>query len=763
MTPNDLRSYSLSKRLIVVQPDVELEPLRDPTQRNGKKKEPEPPISRTKMQVRVVGLAVLVAVFFVVLAFRLWYLQVLTGEEYSNFAEATHTRSVKIPAQRGVVYDRNGEVLANNTPGLNVTIVPDALPREKLEELADVLEADKGEVLSRYDAAFVSGNQYNPMLVKENAGREDIMYVSERTEEYNGLVVNDDYVRNYPNGELASHILGYTGAVTEEELGGGIFEGLDNDAVVGKGGVELAYEEILRGESGKKEYNVDVLGRQVALRTADGRRYDGGPEEIPELQKPARFTDPVPGKDLRLTIDLNLQRTAEKELEAAIDRAREEGATGTGGAVVALEPYSGEVLAMAGRPAFDPQIFVGGITGTEEMDQFEYLNSEEANQPFTNRAISGGYPAASTMKVFTGLAGLEQGAISTSTTVTDSGGCWQPANTTGGCWVSWRQSSPKDFGRSHGTQNYAQALMDSNDKFFYQVADWMWNRADDQNELPKFYQRFGFGENTGVDLAGESGGRVPTREWQQEAGATADDKNWTVGRWVNLSIGQGDLLVSPLQLVRGYAAIANGGTLVTPHVGKELKDQDGNQAEDVAPEPAGRVDLDSSYYRETIRGMRMVTGPGGTAEKSFAGTSLKAVGKSGTGEMWGKDPVNWFVGWDESQKNPVIVLVMVEGGGAFERGSELTVGPAVRHILEAYHGAQNSSNSSSSSDSSSSGSSSGNSPSSGSSSSDSSPRNSSRTTNPPARGATPVAERPPGTSVGGPAAPAASTAEAPAG
>ena len=237
MTPNDLRSYSLSKRLIVVQPDVELEPLRDPTQRPGKKKDPEPPISRTKMQVRVVGLAVLVAVFFVVLAFRLWYLQVLTGEEYSNFAEATHTRSVKIPAQRGVVYDRNGEVLANNTPGLNVTIVPDALPREKLEELADVLEADKGEVLSRYDAAFVSGNQYNPMLVKENAGREDIMYVSERTEEYNGLVVNDDYVRNYPNGELASHILGYTGAVTEEELGGGIFEGLDNDAVVGKGGV----------------------------------------------------------------------------------------------------------------------------------------------------------------------------------------------------------------------------------------------------------------------------------------------------------------------------------------------------------------------------------------------------------------------------------------------------------------------------------------------------------------------------------------------
>ena len=737
--------------------------FRSPDKNNGKKKEPEPPITRAKMQVRVVGLAVLVAVFFVVLAFRLWYLQVLAEEEYANSAQATQTRSIKIPAQRGVIYDRNGEVLANNVPGLNITIVPNAIEREKVEELTDILDADKEEVLSRYDAALASGNQYSPMLIKENADRESVMYVSERTERYNGLVINDDYVRNYPNGELASHVLGYTGAVTEGELEGETFQGLDNDAVVGKSGIELTYEEILRGEPGKKEYTVDVLGRQVAVRTADGRRYDGGPEGIPEMDKPERITDPIPGKDLRLTIDLNLQKTVEKELEGAINRAQREGAAGTGGAAVALNPNNGEILAMAGRPDFDPQIFVGGITGAEEMAQFEYLNSEEANQPFTNRAISGGYPAASTMKVFTGLAGLEQGAISPSTTVTDSGGCWQPANTTGGCWVSWRQSSPKDFGRSHGSQNYAQALMDSNDKFFYQVADWMWNRTDDQNELPKFYQKFGFGESTGVDLAGESVGRVPTREWQQAAGATPDDKLWTVGRWVNLSIGQGDLLVSPLQLIRGYAAIANGGTLIVPHLGMKAQDQSGTLIKDVAPETADQVGVNPLHLQETIRGMRMVTGPGGTAEQSFQGTPLRAVGKSGTGEMWGKDPVNFFVGWAENQKDPLVVLVMVEGGGAYERGSELSTGPAVRNVLEAYHGTQNSSSSSSSSGSSSSSSSSGNSSSSGSSSSGSSPSSRAGATDPPARDATPVADRPPGTSVGGPAAPAASTAEAPAG
>ena len=702
--------------------------------KTGKKKAAPLPITKARMQVRVVGLAALVSVLFGLLAFKLWHLQVLTADEYQNFAQATQTRSVKVPAQRGVIYDRNGDLLANNQPGLSITIVPDAIDRGKLEELADILDADKEAVLKRYDAAIASGDKYGPMLVEEDADREDVMYASERTEEYKGLLVNDEYVRNYPKGELAAHVLGYTGAVTQEELGGGgIFEGIDQDAIVGKGGVELSYEEILRGEPGKKEFDVDALGRQVTLRRADGGRLDVSEEEIPELGRPARFTDPVPGKDLTLTLDMNLQQTVENELEAAIKRAQEKSNTGSGGAAVALNPENGEVLAMAARPTFEPQMFVGGITGSQELQQFEYLNSEEASQPFTNRAIVGGYPAASAFKPFTGLAGLDSGAIGPSTTVTDSGGCWQPANTSGGCWLSWRQTSPKDFGRSHGTQNYAQALMDSNDKFFYQVADWMWQRVGDEDALPEFFKRFGFGQKTGVDLAGEIEGIVPTSEWQRETGATPDDQLWTVGRWVNLSIGQGDLLVTPLQLLRGYAAIQNGGTLVTPHVGQDIRDQGGGLIEDISPEPAGRVDLDPSFYQETIRGLRMVTGPGGTAEKAFSGTPLRAVGKSGTGEMGEhRDPVNWFIGWAEGQDNPLVVLVMVEGGGAFEEGSELSTGPAVRNILEAYHGGAARSSSSSPSSSSS-------------SSSEKGDSSSSRSTTPPApRDAGPVAGRPEG-------------------
>lgn len=633
-----------------------------------------PAVTKGKMQVRVVGLAALVAVAFVVLIFRLWYLQVLTGENYSLSAQATHTRSVKIPAQRGVIYDRSGKVLANNSPGLSVTVVPASIVRDKVKELADILGADEGVVLGLYDAAVKAGpgTSNSPILVKENAGKDAVTYISERSEEFPGVAVNDDYIRNYPNGEMASHVLGYTGAVTQEELKQPLFQGLPNDAVVGKSGEELEYEKYLRGTPGSKEYNVDALGRVVS-------HSPGAPD------LPSKVVEPVPGKDLKLTIDVNLQKTAEAELDAAIKRAQGRGYAGTGGSVIAMDPRTGQILAMASRPSFDPQLFVGGISGASEMREYEYLNSKAANSPFTNRSISGSYPAASTFKVFTGIAGLATHAITPQTTVTDNGACWRPAGVTTGCWQSWREYDKT--GTTHGTQNYAQSLMDSNDKFFYQVSDWMWNRTNNPDELPEYDMKFGFGKPTGIDLPGEASGRVPTREWQEKTGQTPEDKLWSVGRWVNLSIGQGDLLVTPVQLIRGYAAIENGGTLVTPHVGLDVQDQNGRVVKSLDPPPAGKLDVDPQYLQDTIKGLEMVTGPKGTAERAFIGSRIKVVGKTGTGQMGdGKDPVGWFVGWAENQKNPLVVLVMVEHGG----DGEPTSAPAVRHILEAYYGVKQS-------------------------------------------------------------------------
>jgi penicillin-binding protein 2 len=674
-------------------------PVREEKKARPAKKRPDtPPLTKGNMQVRVVTLAVVVAVVFIVLAARLWYLQILTGTEYSVAAQATQTLEVKDPAQRGVIRDRDGQVLANNVPGLNVTVTPSNISREKVEQLAKILGADPKTVLESYDSAYDWGTQYSPMLVKENADYDGVTYVMERTEEFPGVVVNDDYVRNYPAGDTAAHILGYTGAITQQELKLNTFKGLANDSVVGKSGVELYYERVLRGEAGEKVYKVDALGRIVP----DGSRIDslgrfvdenGEPMAVdPSKELPDRVKDPVAGDDLNLTIDLDLQRVAEDELDAAIERARGAGYAATGGAVVAIDPRNGEILALASRPNFDPQLFVGGISGTGEMRTFEYLNSEAANYPFTDRAITGGQPAASTFKPFTGLAGLAIGVIDAYTTVTDTGECWQPTGSDWGCWQSWRENSPNyAYLGPHGTQNFVEAIKDSNDKFFYQVADWIWQATDDQNWLPHFYERFGFGHLTGIDLSGETAGRVPTRAGEKELYAAMgkpEEAYWSVGDWVNLSIGQGDLLVSPVQLARAYSAIYNGGTLVTPHVGGEIV-QDGKVVKEISPEPDGHLDIPDYHFQQVAEGMRGVTSDGGTAESVFKGSELAVAGKSGTGET-PKGFVNWFVGWADNQEQPMIVVAMIENGGAFQTGSEMTAGPAVRHILEASYGVKQS-------------------------------------------------------------------------
>jgi penicillin-binding protein 2 len=632
-------------------------------------------MNRGRMQARVILLAVLVMIFFVVLVARLWQLQVLSGEDYSLSARQAYTREVQIPAQRGVIHDRDGEILVNNVAGLNVTVIPEEISGEKLRELALILEADADAVLERYSAAKGSGDSYSPMLVRENATSEAVTYISERTGEFPGVSVEDDYVRNYELGPTAAHVLGYTGAVSQEELEASDGE-LSNDATVGKSGVELVYEELLRGEPGKRTYSVDAQGRIV-----DGEQRAASEEERERIEAESATAEPEPGKDLRLSLDLRLQKTVEEELARAVQSGKREGYDTKGGASLAIDPDNGEILAMASYPEFDPQLFVGGVTGSEEVSEYQALISDGANSPFTDRAVSGAHPAASSFKPFTGLAGLAYGAITPSTTYTDDGSCWRPAGVKIGCWQSWREF--EDTGTTHGTQDYAAALADSNDKYFYQVADRLWNGASDEDLLPQYYERFGFGERTGIDLPGEAAGRVPTSRWQRENGATEEERYWGVGRWVNMAIGQGDVLVTPVQLAVAYSALQNGGTLVEPHLALETRTQNGEVVEDLSDDSSERqVEVSDRQLAETLEGLRGVTGPGGTSEYVFEDSPLDVVGKTGTAQSGDgeEDAIAWFAGWAEDQDEPIVVVTMVEGGG----GDEISA-PAVREVLEKYH------------------------------------------------------------------------------
>jgi penicillin-binding protein 2 len=678
----------------------------------AKKRVETPPMTKGNMQVRVVTLAVLIAAVFLVLGARLWYLQVLTGQDYTLAARATQHTDIKIPAQRGVVYDRNGKVLANNVPGLNVTVIPNEISRGKVKELAAAVEADTESVLDRYDAAVETGSQYSPILVKENASRDAVTYVSERTGEFKGVAVNDDWVRSYPEGRLAAHVLGTTGAITQDELKMPAFDGLDADSIVGKSGVELSYEQALRGKAGRRTYNVDALGRIVpeGSRVDSMGRFvdaDGDPINVnPSQELPDHVTEPVPGDNLTLTIDMDLQKVVERELDGALNRTRESGYEGRGGAVVAINPENGEVLALASRPNFDPQLFVGGISGDEELAKYNYWMSKKANYPFTDRAVVGGQPGASTFKIFTGLAGMAAGVIDATTIVNDnavlnSAGCWVPASVTvSPCYRSWRQNSPNyQFLGNHGPQNFSEAISDSNDIFFYQVADWIWNQTRDKDWLPHYYERWGWGQLTGIDLGGESAGRIPTEQGERDLykalHGTTEGAYWSVGDWINLAIGQGDLLVSPMQMAVAYSALYNGGTLVTPHVGKEITDQGGKTIEEISPGPKRQVETNQYQIDTVIEGLKGVTEKKGTAGPVFVGSKLPTVGKSGTGELPCNDSscdfVNWFVGWAENEEQkPLVVVTMIEGGGAFAEGSEMTAGPAVRHILEAYYGVEQS-------------------------------------------------------------------------
>ncbi len=599
--------------------------------------------------MRIGVLLIVTFVLFGVIAFRLWYMQVLSGDTYVKVAKDNRIREVKVEAPRGVIYDRNGKILVENRAGLDVGLLPMDMydPKKAPEQftaeidgLAKVLNLDSSELMAAYTKA--KKDPYVTYVVKEDvAENPTVAYIKEHSELFKGIQVENSYLRQYPFGAFATHLLGYVGEASQNDLDQEQFSTLTPGATLGKDGVERKYDSFLRGTDGYKTVEVDAAGR---------------PKRVVE-----DFA-PTPGSNLWLTISSDLQQAAENALVEGIQLAQANGAAG--GAVVAMDPNNGEILAMASFPDYDPSLWVGGMASVK----YKELTAPQAHFPLYDRVIDGLYPAGSTFKPFVATAALAAGVITPETTF-DCKGSYKAYFQT---WKDWEA-------KGHGTVNLLQAIAESCDVYFYNVGNLLYSQSGPV--LQDGVRKFGFGQTTGIDLPGETtGSRVPDKYWKLEVGKTAEDKKWKPGDEINLAIGQGDLLVTPMQMVVALSAIANGGTLWVPHLGWLITDASGNRIHQFESEKRGELGISLDILDIVRQGMLGVTSEGGTAYGAFKNFPIAVAGKTGTAQKLPEKDYALFMGYAPADKPEIAVVAIIEQGG---HGSSVAA-PVVRRVLEAY-------------------------------------------------------------------------------
>ena len=612
--------------------------------------------------IRIGVLLMIALVLFGVLAFRLWYLQILSGDEYVAQAKNNREREVVLEAPRGVIYDRNGKIMVENRAGLTVGLLPMDMPDPKadpqgfqteISHLSLLLGVTEADLQTAYDKA--KKDPYVTYTVKEDVAENPVVaYLKEHSQEYPGVEVETTFLRSYPFRSLATHVLGYVGEVTAQDLDEQQFASLKGGAHIGQSGIERQYDSQLRGTDGVKTVLVDAAGR------------------------PKQFLATLaakPGNNLVLSIDSDLQKAAEDAIVDGIKRAGAEGfKNAAGGAVVALDPNTGQVLAMASYPDYDPTLWVGGMAA----DKFAELLNPAAHQPLINRAISGLYPAGSTFKPFVAATALNAGLI-TKDTIFNCNGKFSVSGQTWKCWKT----------DGHGDVNLLQAIEQSCDVYFYNVGNLMYQQST--SVLQNGVELFGFGKTTGIDLPDETrGSRVPDPTWKAGYYKTAIDKLWKPGDDINLAIGQGDLLVTPLQMAVALSALANGGTVYVPHLGYQIKDASGNVIHQIEPEARSELGMSSDVLSTVREGMRLVTSdPTGTAYSTFKNFPIAVAGKTGTSQKKPDDDYALFMGYAPADSKPQIVVVaIIEQGG---HGSSVAA-PVVRKVMESFFHTQSGGN-----------------------------------------------------------------------
>lgn len=569
-----------------------------------------------------------VVIVFLVLIARLVWLQLFQGDYYNSLAEGNRLRAIPLAAMRGVMYDRNGQILVGSRPSFMVTYVPTQgkMTDEEADKLSRLLNMPADKILEK---AGKVKNSYVPTVLAQDLTPDVVTKVEERRNELPGISVDVQPIRYYPYDMMAAQIFGYVGQIDEddmERLKGE--DGVSNVTQIGRAGLESYYDDVLRGKDGSRQVEVDASGSPVM-----------------EVER----KNPVQGHNIHLTLDLNLQTALEKAMDTQIAQ----GIGVSGIAAVAVDPNTGAVLAMASRPAYNPNWFTRGITESE----WKQINGNP-NHPMENRVIAGEYPPGSTFKLITGAAALELKKITPDEMIFDSGRHWL---------VDMRNAG----GEALGWINFTEALAKSDNVYFYELG-----RRVGIDKLAEYAKMFGMGQKTGIAMRGEAAGLVASEEYKEKN----YHQDWYLGDTFNSAIGQGFQLVTPLQAAMIVSEVANGGIQYKPFIVSRIDNLDGTPYKIFAPEQTGTLEVSKSTLDLIREGMRNVAEESGTAGSLFAGFPVQVAGKTGTAENFSGRDHGWFVAFAPYDHPRIVIAVLTEQGGFGASSS----GPIVRAMLEEF-------------------------------------------------------------------------------
>lgn len=595
-------------------------------------------------KLRLLVLSALVIIGFGVLAGRLYYLQIVRYDHYHTLAENNRISIIPVTPNRGLITDRNGTIIAHNFFVYTLEITPARIKNlnETIEEVGKLVEISSSD-LKRFNKLKSRSQQFESTPIRTHLNEVEAAKFAANRFRFPGVEIKSRLYRYYPNGKSGAHIVGYIGRINEKDIKNlkendelSNYKGSDH---IGKSGIEQYYEKELHGTTGLKQVEINADGKSVRTLSS---------------------TAPISGNNLSLSIDLKLQAIAE---EAFGDRR---------GSLVAIDPKTGEVLSLVSMPTYDPNLFVGGI----DTKNWKRLN-ESIDKPLINRALRGVYPPGSTFKPFVALAGLEAGKRKPPFSIRDAGYFSLPNSTHR--YRDWKPSG-------HGVVDMKRAITISCDTFFYGLAMEL-----GIEKLSNFVRQFGFGEKSGIDIRGENGGLLPTRDWKRRR----FNQPWYMGETVIVGIGQGYTLATPLQLAYATAVLANKGKAMRPHLVKTISNVKTGDTLPVMPILNNAVELEQSNFEIVEQGMVDVTLPGGTAARVGANAGYSIAAKTGTAQVIGikqnerydEDKINerhrdhaLFIAYAPTENPQIAVAAIVENGG--HGGS--AAGPIVRKVMD-YH------------------------------------------------------------------------------